>query len=475
MAIKTVIGLEMHCEFKSNSKVFSKGRNSYSELANSNVAPVDMAFPGTLPVVNKYAVEEALMMAMVLNCKTPDYIYFDRKNYYYPDLPKGYQITQYHNPVGVDGYVDIEMDGYTKRVSIYDIHLEEDTASMEHNTNGSLIDYNRAGVPLVELVTNPVINSKEEAVAFLEHIRRTYQYCGVSDADSKKGQVRCDVNISIMEEGSSELGTRVEIKNINSFSGVRDAIEYEVNRQKSLMEAGKYDEVVRETRRWDEESGVTITMRSKEEAIDYKLFVEPNLPKFKVSSEWLDEIRTRIPVLASDRKKTYIEEYGLSDYDATVITKEVSIANYFEECVSIGIDPKTAANWLTVQITAYLNKEFISIEEFYLTPSLLLQIIKPLKDGIISSKQAKEVFTKALEENKEPKNFISSENAQISDKDEITKIIDEILSSNEGQVEAYRNGRSNLFDFFVGQVMKATRGKANPVITKEVLKEKLDN
>ena len=475
MAIKTVIGLEMHCEFKSNSKVFSKGRNSYSELANSNVAPVDMAFPGTLPVVNKYAVEEALMMAMVLNCKTPDYIYFDRKNYYYPDLPKGYQITQYHNPVGVDGYVDIEMDGYTKRVSIYDIHLEEDTASMEHNTNGSLIDYNRAGVPLVELVTNPVINSKEEAVAFLEHIRRTYQYCGVSDADSKKGQVRCDVNISIMEEGSSELGTRVEIKNINSFSGVRDAIEYEVNRQKSLMEAGKYDEVVRETRRWDEESGVTITMRSKEEAIDYKLFVEPNLPKFKVSSEWLDEIRTRIPVLASDRKKTYIEEYGLSDYDATVITKEVSVANYFEECVSVGIDPKTAANWLTVQITAYLNKEFISIEEFYLTPSLLLQIIKPLKDGIISSKQAKEVFTKALEENKEPKNFISSENAQISDKDEITKIIDEILSSNEGQVEAYRNGRSNLFDFFVGQVMKATRGKANPVITKEVLKEKLDN
>ncbi len=473
MAYKTVIGLEMHCEMKSNSKVFSSARNSFNEVPNDNIAPVDMAFPGTLPVVNKYAIENALMMSMILNCKVPEYMYFDRKNYYYPDLPKGYQITQFHNPVGVKGYIDIEVNDEVKRVSIYDIHLEEDAASLDHYYDSSCIDYNRAGVPLLELVTDPCLNSKEEAIAFLEHMRRTYQYCDVSEADSKKGQIRCDVNVSIMDSNDTEFGTRVEIKNINSFGGVRDAIAYEVKRQSDLKSAGKYDEVVRETRRWDEESGTTISMRSKEEAVDYKLFVDPNLPKYKISKEWLDEIKKKIPKLSLERKSDYMESYGLSAYDATILVKEISTAKYFEECIDLGIDPKTAANWLTVQILGYISKYDLELNDFYLTPKLLKQIIDPITKGTISIKQGKDIFFKSLEEEKEPKNFISSENAQISDVNELTKIIDDILSNNQGQVEEYKNGKSNLFDFFVGQVMKNTRGKANPNITKEILSDKL--
>ena len=322
MKYKVVVGLEMHCELKSNSKVFSSAENSYNELANANVRPVDMAFPGTLPVVNKECVRKALLMSMVLNCKQPEYMYFDRKNYYYPDLPKGFQITQMHDPVGVDGNITIECDDYEKNVLIHDIHLEEDAASLDHYYDTSLIDYNRAGVPLLELVTEPCLSSAEEAVAFLETMRRIYQYCGVSEADTKKGQIRCDVNVSIMDPDATELGTKVEIKNINSFGNVYDAIIYEVKRQSELKDAGRYDEVVQETRRFDEETGTTIHMRSKVDAIDYKYFVEPNIPKYKIDKKWLDEIRKDIPMLPRERKNKYINEYGLSEYDANIIIKE---------------------------------------------------------------------------------------------------------------------------------------------------------
>ena len=470
-----VIGLEMHCELKSNSKVFSSARNTYNKTPNDNIMPLDMAFPGTLPRVNKKCIRDSLLISMVLNCTQPQYMYFDRKNYYYPDLPKGYQITQCTAPVGINGHIEIECDGKLIPVDIHDIHLEEDTASLDHLTDTSLIDYNRAGVPLLELVTEPCLHSAKEAVAFLEHIRNMYKYCDVSEADTKKGHIRCDVNVSIMDEGSTELGTRVEIKNVNSFSGVYDAIEYEIKRQSKLKDEGRYDEVEQETRRWDEATMQTLRMRSKVDAIDYKYFVEPNIPKFKITQEWLEEIRKDIPMLANERKQMYIDQYGLSEYDASVIVKEKEVSDYYEECLSLGIDAKTASNWVTVNVVGEINKEEIELKDFYITPTLLKQIIDPLVKGTISSKQAKEIFIKSLEEKKEPKTFITSDTAQISDETELTKIITEILDNNPSQIEQYKSGKDNLFDYFVGQVMKNTRGKANPVMTKEILQKELGN
>lgn len=471
---KAVIGLEMHCELKSNTKVFSSAKNSYSKTPNENVRPVDMAFPGTLPVVNKKSVRDSLMMAMVLNCQTPEYMFFDRKNYYYPDLPKGYQITQMTSPVGVNGHIEIESNGCMIPIDIHDIHLEEDAASLDHLYDTSLIDYNRAGVPLLELVTEPCLHSANDAVAFLEHMRSVYKYCDVSEADTKKGQIRCDVNISIMDIDAKEFGTRVEVKNVNSFGGVHDAIEYEIKRQSKLKDEGRYDEVIQETRRWDEDSMSTIRMRSKEDAIDYKYFVDPNLPKYKITKEWLESIRKDIPMLALERKALYIEKYGLSSYDASVIVKEKEISDYFEECIKLGIDAKTASNWVTVNIVGELNREEIAIKDFYIKPNLLKQIIDPLVSGTISSKQAKEIFIKSLEQKKEPVSFINSDMAQISDENELTKIIIEILDNSSVQIEQYKNGKDNLFDYFVGQVMKNTKGKANPVMTKDILHRELD-
>ena len=479
-----MIGLEMHCEIsETNTKVFSGAKNAYVDIPNSNVSIVDMAFPGILPVVNKKAVEHALMASMILGCKQPEYMYFERKNYYYPDMPKNYQITQ--NPpedcVGMDGYVDVERnDGSIFRVGIDNIHLEEDAASLDHFYSTSNIDYNRAGVPLLELVTQPDLHSAEEAVLFLEHMRSVYQYAGISEADSKKGQIRCDVNVSIMDASLDEndpnnWGIKVEVKNVNSFGGVRDAINYEIKRQTEAKENGTYDkEIEQETRRWDEDSQATIHMRSKVDAIDYKYFVEPNIPKIKLDKKWLDEIRESIPELAMDRKNKYINDFNLSNYDAGVLVKEKAISDYFEECVKVGIDPKIASNWVTVNIVGELNKEGITINDFYLTPEMLKQIIDGINSGMLSSKQAKEVFSKSLEEKKEPKNYISKDNAQISDEKELTDLIIKILDENPSQIELYKGGRDNLFDYFVGQVMKNTRGKANPVMTKDILHRELD-
>ncbi|MBE6160717.1 MAG: Asp-tRNA(Asn)/Glu-tRNA(Gln) amidotransferase subunit GatB [Firmicutes bacterium] len=471
------IGLEMHCEGSTtNSKVFSKSRVKYSEVANENISAVDMGFPGILPVVNKEAVKQAVKMATVLHTRIPEYMYFERKNYYYPDLPKGYQITQ--NPpeecVGNGGYIDIEReDGTTFRVEIDNFHLEEDAAQLTHLYDTSIINYNRAGVPLFELVTKPCLHSAEDAVSFLEYVRSIYKYLDISEADSKKGQIRCDVNVSISDSENS-LGTKVETKNVNSFSAVRDCINYEIKRQSKLKDEGRYDEVVQQTRRWDEESGTTMPMRGKVDAEDYKYFVDPNIPRFKLDSEWVKEIQSTIPELPYERKAKYINEFGLSEYDATVLIKEKGISDYFEECLKLDIDAKQAANWVSVNIVGYLNKYEETIDDFYLTPVMLSDIINNVSNGTISSKQAKEIFFKALEEKKEPKNYISKDNAQLSDRGELEKIIDEILANNETQIQEYKNGKTNLFDYFVGQVMKNTRGKANPVITKEILREKLD-
>lgn len=472
--LQLVIGLEMHCELKSNAKVFSTGINKYSDTANCHVSPVDMAFPGTLPIVNKKCIEHAIKMASVLNCTLADKFIFDRKNYYYPDLPKGYQITQCTMPIGVNGYIDLPCEDRVIRAEIHDIHLEEDAASLDHFKNTSTIDYNRAGVPLLEIVTEPCFYSADEAVAFLEYMRNVYQYTDISLADTKKGQIRCDVNVNLKNEKGEYVTPRVEIKNVNSFSNVHDAILYEEKRQLKALEENNLEELVQETRRWDEETNSTIRMRTKVDAIDYKYFIDPNIPPIKIDKNWIGEIVKTIPRLPLERQNSYMKEYGLSAYDAKILVKDKDIASYFEECINLGLDAKMASNWITVNIVTELNKDNSSIKDFYITPKYLKQILDRIADGTISNKQAKEVFSKALEEKKEPQSFISKENSQISNEDELRDIITEIINNNLGQKEAYLNGKTNLFDYFVGQVMKQTRGKANPVKTKEILSEELN-
>lgn len=477
----TKIGLEMHCEISNtNSKVFSYSANDYSDIPNVNICPIDLGFPGILPLVNKKCIELALKASLILNCKQPDYIYFERKNYYYPDLPKGYQLTQETKPipVGIYGRVNYECNGEIKTVRVNNIHLEEDAAALDHYENTSNIDYNRAGIPLLELVTEPDFHSAEEAVAFLEHMRSVYQYADISEADSKKGQIRCDVNVSIMEADKDEndpanWGTKIEIKNVNSFGGVRDAINYEIKRQIALKNSGEYENMPQQTRRWDEDSGTTIYMRSKVNAIDYKYFVEPNIPKYKITKDYLESIRKTIPMLALERKEKYIKDYGLSEYDANILIKDKQVSDYFNKCVELGIDAKIASNWVTVQVLGYLNKYNKNINDIFLTPERLVFILKNLLENKISVKQAKDVFYKVIDENIEPQKLISTENSQISDIQKLTEIIENILTNNEKQVNEYKAGKNNLFDFFVGQVMKETRGKANPNVTKDILLEKL--
>ena len=474
MAYKAVIGLEFHCEVKSNTKVFSKSKNDYSKLANANVTALDMAFPGTLPIVNKECVRKALMMSMILNCKQPDFMEFDRKNYFYPDLPKGYQLTQFFHPVGVDGQIDIDVDGKTKTVYVHDIHLEEDAASLDHYYDTSCIDYNRAGVPLLELVTEPCLNSADEAVAFLEHVRSIYQYTDISEADSKKGQIRCDVNVSIMDENDTELGTKVEVKNVNSFASVRDTINYEIKRQSDLKRQGRYDEVIQETRRFDEESGTTIHMRSKADAVDYKYFTEPNIPRYKITEEWKEEIKRSIPMLAGERKQKYIEEYNLSEYDAGVLVKDKKVSDYFEECINLGTDAKSACNWITTRLLGELNKsEEISIDDIYIRPAMINELVSLIEQKKISTDQAKKVFTLMLEEKMMPSEIAKKHGMEVLDDSLIDGIVDEVISENAQAIEDYHNGRTNMLDYLVGQVMKKSKGKANPMEAKKKMQEKI--
>ncbi len=480
---QVLIGLEMHCEIsETNSKVFSGASNSYSDVPNSNVRPIDMAFPGVLPVVNKEAVRKALMASIILGCKQPEYIYFERKNYYYPDLPKGFQITQETKPapVGIYGKLDFECDGEMKSVRINNLHLEEDAAANEHLPSGTLVNYNRAGVPLLELVTEPDLHSADEAVAFLETMRSIYQYAGISEADSKKGQIRCDVNVSIMDKdldasNPDNWGIKVEIKNVNSFGGVRDAINYEIKRQIELKEDGKYDEMPQQTRRWDEESGTTIFMRGKVDAIDYKYFVEPNIPKYKVSDEWLKNIKQDIPRLAHERKEEYINEYGISSYDAGVLVKEKAISDFFEETINLGADAKSASNWVTTNLLGHLNKMELTINEAKLTPEHLAELIKMVEDKEISSQQAKGVFTESLETGKSPKQIAADKGLkQITDTGEITKIVNEVLDENPNIIEQYKNGKTAMVNYLVGQVMKKTGGKANPGLARDIMSTEIE-
>lgn len=469
---KLVIGLEMHAEMKSTTKVFSPSSNVYNKMANVNINEIDLAFPGFMPSLNEECVKKAVEMALILKCDVAKYMIFDRKNYYYPDLPKGYQITQNTRPVGINGNLEVSLNGSKFNVEILDIHLEEDAAALDHLPTFSLIDYNRAGVPLLETVTAPCMHSADEAIAFLETMCRIYKYTGISEADTKKGQIRCDVNVNLMDDNGNYITPKVEIKNVNSLANVKLAILYEEKRQ---LESLKNNEpLYQETRRFDESSGTTIHMRSKADAIDYKYFVEPNIPPYEITDDFIENIRKTIPVLADIRKDNYMNNLGLDEYNANILIKDINIANYFEKCVEVGIKPIIAANYINGIITSYINEKDININDFYLKPEYLKQINDAKESGILSSKGVKEVFYKSLEEEKEPKNFISKEDAQVSDENLIESIIDRILSSHEKEILEYKNGRTNIFDFFVGQVMKETRGKANPIITKNLLHKKLD-
>lgn len=467
---KVTIGLEVHCELQSNSKVFSPAVNGYSEAPNSLVAYQDLGFPGILPIANKEAVKRALKVSMALNCKTPDEIIFDRKNYYYPDLPKGYQITQMTKPVGIDGYLDIDVNGEIKRIDIHDIHLEEDTASLDHYDSYSLIDYNRAGIPLIETVTEPCMHSKEEALTFLETLRSLIVYCGVSEARSDKGQMRCDVNVSLSK--TEELGSKVEIKNINSFYNVGRAIDFEIQRQTEILNAGGV--VEQETRRLDDETGETFHMRSKVDAVDYKYFIEPNIAPTDLTDEFLEEIRKTIPMLQLQRVQKYMEEYELSKYDSEVLVKVKENSDFFQECVDLGADPKKTCNWVTGMLMGYLNETELKIEDVPVKPVMIKELIDLIDNKTISSKQAKEVFSDMIESGKMPADIIKEKcMMQITDDSAIKDVIMEVLKENDAQAREYNPEKTRMIDFFVGQVMKKTRGKANPAKTMEMLREEL--
>ena len=465
-----VIGLEVHCELKSNSKNFSTARNGEGEI-NTNLSVVDIGYPGILPVVNKEAVRNSLKVALALHCDIPKKLCFDRKNYYYPDLPKGYQITQFGHPIGTKGYVMINVDGVDKKITIQDTHLEEDTANMEHLSTYSLIDYNRAGVPLLETVTDPCIGSAKEAIAYLEALRNIFLYLGVSDARADKGQIRVDVNVSLMKEGDTKLGTRVEMKNINSFATVKEAIEVEIKRQTEILESGGVIE--QETRRYDEVNKCTHFMRGKVDAIDYKYYREPNIPEIKLSDEFINDVRNSMPVLEYERKQKYMNEYGISAVDAGTLTKDKKLSDYFEEVISYGASERETSNIIVGFLLGYLNKNYKDISDIEITASDFSEIIKMMCDGKISNKQVKDILTKALDENKNVLDVAKSMGTQISDPEEIRKIINEVFSENAKVVEDYKSGK-NVNGFIMGLVMKKTGGKVNPGVTNMVLREELE-
>ena len=467
-----VIGLEVHCELKSQSKVFSKGKNEYSEIPNTNVNVVDLGLPGILPNLNGYCVYEALLLARALKCEIADEIMFDRKNYFYPDLPKGYQITQSHKPFGRDGKFMVFVGDKEKEILIHDIHLEEDTASIDHYHNFSLLDYNRCGTPLIEIVTEPCMYSPDEALAFLDYLRRLFLYLGVSEARIDKGQIRCDVNISLRKENDDNLGTRVEVKNVNSITGVKEAICYEIKRQSELLDQGLA--ILQETRRYDDTTKTTILMRSKEDAIDYKYFVEPNIPNIKIATSLLEKVNNNLISLQFDRIKKYVYEFGISFKDANLLAKDREISDYFETAYAYQVNKQSLINLINNVILAYLNKNDISILNISVKPEMLVKLIAMVDDNKITSKQAKEVLTKSLEENKNPLELIKEENITgMNNEEELLKMAKNIIENNPNMVLKYKEGR-NVLDFFIGQVMKETKGRANPSVTSNIFKELLE-
>lgn len=472
MNFETVIGLEVHVELKTESKIFSSSPNHFGAEPNSNTSVIDLGYPGVLPVLNKKVVDYGMKACMALNCEVATETKFDRKNYFYPDNPKAYQISQFDKPIGEHGWIEIEVDGYKKKIGITRIHLEEDAGKLNHGNGYSLVDFNRQGTPLIEIVSEPDIRTANEAYAYLEKLKSIIQYTGVSDCKMEEGSLRCDANISIRPIGQEEFGTKTELKNLNSFNFVRKGIEYEEKRQEQVILAG--GKIEQETRRYDEATNTTILMRVKEGSDDYRYFPEPDLTDLYIDEEWKARVRAEIPELPDSRKKRYVEELGLPSYDAAVLTVTKEMADFFEAVVSAGGDAKQASNWLMGEVSAYLNAEQKELAEVALTPEGLAGMIKLIENGTISTKIAKKVFKELIENGGNAEQIVKDKGlVQISDEGALLKVISEALDANPQSVEDFKNGKDKAIGFLVGQIMKATKGQANPQMVNQLLVQEI--
>ena len=474
MDYEPVIGLEVHAQLLTKTKIFCGCSTRFGEEPNSNTCPICLGMPGVLPVLNRKVVEYAMKMAIATHCRINGTSTWARKNYFYPDLPKGYQITQFAHPLAESGYVYIEKEGGKKRIGITRIHMEEDAGKSIHDDQSgySYVDLNRAAVPLIEIVSEPDMRSPEEAAQYLRRLYEILVYLEICDGNMEEGSFRCDANISLRPQGQEAFGIRSELKNMNSFNNVQHALEYEIRRQGAVLDRG--GQVVQETRLWDASQGVTHSMRGKEEAHDYRYFPEPDLVPIIISDAWKEEITSTIPELPMEKRERFVSEYGIPPYDAGVLTASRTLADYYEEVARCCGKPKIASNWVMGDFLAYLNEAKLDIGESPVPPGALAELIGIIEDGTISGKIAKEVFEGMWRLGKRPKDIVQEKGlVQISDTGELEKIVEGVLAANPKQLEQYRNGKDQLFGFFVGQTMKATSGKANPKIVNELLKKKL--
>ena len=473
---EVVIGLEVHAQLKTKSKIFAPDSTEFGNEQNSQISPITLGMPGVLPVLNKECVNMGIKLGLALNCEIPEKCKFDRKQYFYPDLPKGYQISQYDEPICVNGYLDIN----GKRIGITRAHLEEDAGKLVHvgaagiaGSTYSLVDLNRAGTPLLEIVSEPDMRSSEEAKNYMEELRNIVRYIGVCDGNLEEGSMRCDANISIMPKGSKEFGTRAEIKNVNSFRALQRAIEYEIDRQIELVEDG--EEVVQETRLWDDNAGETRSMRGKEDAHDYRYFPEPDLMPLSISREWVEEVRKTLPELPSQKRQRYMD-LGLSEYDASVIVEQMQSALFFDKVLELGGNAKIAVNFMMGEIAAYLKENHIEITDTKLTPENLVELIGLIEKGTISNNIGKQILIDMLQTGEKASAIVEKKGlSQITDVDAIRKMVEEVVANNPNQVEQYKSGKTNILGFFVGQIMKATKGRANPKTVNEILLELLND
>ena len=472
MHFETVIGLEVHVELKTDSKIFSPSPAHFGAEPNTNTNVIDLGYPGVLPVVNKRAVEWGMKAAMALNMTVARESKFDRKNYFYPDNPKAYQISQFDQPIGENGWIDIEVNGETKRIGITRAHLEEDAGKLTHKNGYSLVDLNRQGTPLIEIVSEPDIRTPEEAYAYLEKLRSIIQYIEVSDVKMEEGSMRCDANISIRPYGQEKFGTKTELKNLNSFTFVRKGLEYEEKRQEQVILSG--GKIEQETRRFDETTGTTKLMRVKEGSDDYRYFPEPDIVPMIISDEWMEEVRKTIPELPDARQRRYQEELGLPAYDAHALTLTKEMSDMFEKTVSLGADAKLASNYLMVDVNAYLNKVQKELSETALTAEGLAGMIKLITDGTISSKIAKKVFAELIEHGGDAEKIVKEKGlVQVSDSGQLLAWVNEALDNNPKSIEDYKNGRDRAIGFLVGQIMKVSKGQANPQMINKMLLEEI--
>lgn len=469
---ETVIGLEVHLQLATQTKAFCGCKAKFGARPNSHTCPVCLGFPGSLPVLNEDAFGFAIKVALALGCVIQDLIKFDRKNYYYPDLPKNFQISQYDMPLAYDGFIDIALNGRKKRIRIKRVHMEEDAGKLMHEPGYSLIDYNRSGVPLLEIVTEPDLSSPEEAYEYLTKLKAILKYLRISDCDMEKGSLRCDANVSLRPAGEKKLGVKVEVKNMNSFKGVRSALEYETGRQAAALRDG--EKIVQETRLWDADRQMSNPMRSKEEAEEYRYFPEPDLVPFVVDKKEIMRIKRGLPELPEARAARFIKEFALPEYDAGVITSDIELAEYFEETARLCKNTKAIANWMMGDIMARISEKGVGIRDMGLTPAGLSNLLDMIDSGAISGKMAKDVLFEAMETGNDPKDIVSRRGLlQVSDRGEIETIVKSVIARNVKSVSDYRAGKKNAFTFLVGQVMKDTKGKANPMVVNDILKKTL--